>query len=473
MPCRLISPGFALSAALLAVAACGNTTVNVPTTPRMIPGGGLGDGPIAGTLNVYVIDDDTKAPVSGAAVRVGGSAEPSPCMVNSDSTGLAVFERKTCMLLTDKQSVTVSATGYSPTTWIGVNATNLTMSIRAITPAVIDTATITGTITGWDMLPPPAAQHQTLALIGYSGSRTLGDAANNLTQDKRTVTVPLIGDVMIDSNVCVRNALVNDCNWRLKTRTGAQAHYAVVLDQDTKGTTNNDADDTFTVIGWAIKTGLTFSKDNGADGEALTLLADADMQPFSTSFPTPPSGLDYIGAFPMLDLGDEGRIAIVLPALNLTNTSTRVPKLAGALGSGKYDFFAKAQDAKDKDLPSTLSWAHAIDATTPVTALNWLLPPTGITATGGTYSFTAVLGATLHGAELQTMDGKRAWSVTIFDGSTSFTLPGVSPDPLPTGMARLAVSALVVPDFNLTNAKFDDLQEKLTHISSDQIMFMH
>jgi hypothetical protein len=458
---------------LTALAACGNTSVNVPPTPRMIPGGGLGDGPINGYLNVYVMDDDTRAPISGAAVRVGGSAEPSPCTVNSDSTGLAVFELKTCMLLTGKQSVTASATGYSPSTWIGVNATNLTMSIRATTPAAIDSATITGTITGWDTLPAPAPQHQTLALIGYSGSRTLGDAANNLPQDMRNVTVALIGDFPIPSNLCVRNALVSDCNWRLKTRTGSQAHYAVVLDQDTKGTDNNDADDTFTVIGWAIKTGLSFSKDHGADGEALTLLADADMQAFSVSFPTTPSGLDYIGAFPMLDLGDAGRIAIVLPALNMTSTTTRVPKLTGALASGKYDFFAKAQDAQDKDQPGTLSWAHAVDATKPVTSLNWLLPPTGITATGGMYSFTAVVGATLHGAELKTMAGNRAWSVTIFDGSTSFTLPGVSPDPLPTGMARLGVSALVVPDFSLTSAKFDDLQDRLTHISSDEIMFTH
>ena len=39
--------------------------------------------------------------------------------------------------------------------------------------------------------------------------------------------------------------------------------------------------------------------------------------------------------------------------------------------------------------------------------------------------------ATVHGAELQTMDGQRLWSITIFDGTTSFTLPGLSPDPLP------------------------------------------
>ena len=71
------------------------------------------------------------------------------------------------------------------------------------------------------------------------------------------------------------------------------------------------------------------------------------------------------------------------------------------------------------------------------------------------------------------MVGKRAWSITIFDDTTSFTLPGVSPDPLPAGAARFSASALVIPGFKANDAKFDKLQDTLTHIATDSIMFTH
>jgi hypothetical protein len=473
---RPSAPSPALSLLCLTVAACGGTAVTGPPTPRLIEGGGLGDGPIMGGLNVHVTDDDTRAPVSGATVRVGGSSDPSACTATTDSTGLAIFVAKTCMLLNGKQSITASAADYAPSTWIGVDAANVTMAIRAKKTAPLDSAVVTGSIAGWDTLPAPAAGHQTLAIVGYSAGVHASDAVNNLQQDTRVVHVKIDAfeaDVPIPSNLCVRNAGVNDCNWKLKTRTGKQAHYAVVFDQDQKGTPEDDKDDTLTVIGWAIKRGLAFSKDLGADGEALTLLTDTEMQSFSATFPSPPSGLDHIAAFPILTLGDEGRIAIIAPALNQMNGTTKVPKLAGPFADAAYDFLAKAQDAQDKDQPGTLTWAHAVDPTKPVAAMGWVAPPTNLKVMDGVYSFTPAAGASVSGAELASMDGRRAWSVTIFDGTTSFTLPGVSPDPLAAGPALFSASGLVIPGFKASDARFDDLAQKLTAIANDQIMFTH
>ena len=50
------------------------------------------------------------------------------------------------------------------------------------------------------------------------------------------------------------------------------------------------------------------------------MIADADMQPFTASFASLPSGMDYMGAFPALELGAEGRIAFTLPALDMART---------------------------------------------------------------------------------------------------------------------------------------------------------
>jgi hypothetical protein len=458
--------------AACALTACGNTSVSGPPAPRLIEGGGVGDGPIVGGVNVYVIDDDTKKPVSGAAVRIGGSSDPMACSQTTDSTGLALFTSATCALVASgKQSITASASGHAPSTWIGVDGANVTIAIRSMTTPPVDTAVVTGTISGWDQLPAPATGHQTLAIIGASASRTLGDAANDLPQEQRNVMVGVV-PFPIASNLCVRNALVNDCNWRLKTRTGPQAHFAIVVDVDSKGN-DDEADDTFTVIAWAIKRGLDFTKDNGADGEVLTLLTEAEMQPFSATFPPALTGLSYVAAFPMLDLGDEGRIAIILPALDPQHTSTKVPKLAGPLASASYDLFANLKDEKDKDQPSSIAWAHDVDPTKPVMSLAWLAPPTAIEVQAGVYSFTPVAGASVHGGELLTSAGKRAWSITIFDGTTSFSLPGVSPDPLPAGDARFVASAFVIPGFKPSDVSFQDLQDTLTHLASDFVTFTH
>ena len=77
----------------------------------------------------------------------------------------------------------------------------------------------------------------------------------------------------------------------------------------------------------------------------------------------------------------------------------------------------------------------------------------------------------MPGAELQTATGERRWSITIFDGSTSFTLPGLSPDPLPLGSIGYAVSALRIPGADLADVAFDDLADRLTDIATDQITY--
>ena len=73
-----------------AVVGCGG--VSGPPEPKMIPGGGIADGKVDGSLFVYVIDEETRAVMSSASVRVGDSSDPTPCEGLTDSTGLARFQ---------------------------------------------------------------------------------------------------------------------------------------------------------------------------------------------------------------------------------------------------------------------------------------------------------------------------------------------------------------------------------------------
>jgi hypothetical protein len=457
---------------LVVAAAIGCGGVDGPAAPRLIKGGGVGDGAISGTLYVHVTDEETREVISSAKVRVGESSDPAACEVVTDSTGLAKFQPDSCPGLAGAVTVTITASGYAPVTWIGVNGVNLTIPIRNSNPPAIPTATVSGTITGWSSLPVPGANHQTLALVGYSGSTDLGDRANELTQGIRNVTVG--AQVFpIPSNLCVINQAVSDCDWILTTRTGPQALVAIIVDQFNSNTPDDDSDDTFTVTGYAIKTGQNFSKDQPTNGMTLDMIAEADMQPFTASFASLPSGMDFMGAFPALELGAEGRIAFTTPVLDMARTSTRVPKLSGALAAAHYSLIAVAQDSETQDTPSTLAWMHDVNIASTVALSSWLPPPSNILASGGTYSFSAVSGATLQGGEIQDMTGKRVWSITIFDGSTSFTLPGLSPDPLPAGMLMFQASALQIPGITLGNVALDDARDKITGISNDFATFTH
>src|SRR5262245_11421069 len=173
--------------AAAAVVGCGG--VSGPPEPRLIPGGGIADGKISGHLHVYGTDEETRNAISSASVRVGASSDPAACVLLTDSTGLAKFEPMSCPSLKGPVTVTVSTTGYAPVTWIGVNGANLTIPSRNSFPPAPDTATASGTITGWDSLPVPPANHQTLALVGFSQTNTLGDRVNDLMQGKRNVVV--------------------------------------------------------------------------------------------------------------------------------------------------------------------------------------------------------------------------------------------------------------------------------------------
>src|SRR5262245_50860210 len=459
---KLLSLALRVAAAAILAVSCGG--VSGPVEPKMIEGGGIADGKIGGNLFVYVIDEETRAVMSSATVRVGESSDPSPCEVLTDSTGLAKFQADNCAGLKGPVTMTITATGYAPVTWIGVNGTNVTVPIRNSNPPPVATATVSGTISGFGSLPVPAMHHQTLALIAASQSDTLGDRANDLPQGTRNVPV---GDQLfpIPSNLCVLNQLANDCNWTLTTRTGKQAHVALIVDQFDNNTPDVDTDDTFTLTGLAIKTGLDFIPDQIATGETLTMLTDGDMQTFTASFASLPSGMDFMGGFPALELGEEGRIAFILPALDMTHTTSRVPKLSGALADAHYSLIAQAQDAENQARPSSLGWVHNADVGSTVALASWLAPPSNILVNGGTYSFSKVADATVQGAEIQNIDGKRVWSITIFDGTTSFTLPGLSPDPLPVGSLTFEASAIRIPGTDVNNFKLDDARDKITAIA--------
>jgi len=439
----------------------GSTTVDKinDAAPEEIPGGGIGSGAVDGKINVYAIDAITEAPIAGASVRVGEADAAKPLEGTTDATGLVTFKDAS---LQGGQTITITAADHVATTWLGVNGANVTIPMGPVKPPTVETANIEGSFTGWDALPA-TMNHVWLGLVLYSWNGDLGDGSNDIQQPMGMGLPP---------NSCLKlppPAPSQPCNWKLVTRTGKQILFGIVVDVDTKGTFADQTDDTQTFYGYAFKTGVDVQAGDKLTGQMLDMLPPAGLIDLKLPAPAAPAGMDESIAIPLLDMGDEGQIPFYLGDLF---TLTKIPAISGIFAGGHYDVIARA-DAKGKPFPSTTLWARSTDMTKDVVLPAYQATPTDIAANGGVYSFKPVSGATIHSVKFQVPMGDRVWNVGIYDERTEFSLPTLTPDPLPVGKINLSVEALLVPGVDVQNFDTKTAKDKVTAVSENGVEITH
>jgi hypothetical protein len=427
------------------------------TPPRLIGGGGAGDGPLAGVLHVYVIDAWSRAPITAAHVRVDPPDGTAPLEGAVDAAGLVSFADSR---LHGPVRVSATAAAFAAATWIGVDAANLTIPLEDNQGRVITPVKVTGTIEGWDTRPAPADGHLVLAYVNSSHLEPLDAADNRVTQEKMTVA-----GLTLPTNVCYALTLgtttQSKCLWQLLTRTGKQALWAVVVDIDTKKTVDT-ADDTTTIVDYAFLLGLDAVLAHTYTSQVLVPVGPASLVDASVAFAAAPAGLTQVTAQPTIRLGDAGVIVLANAIYGPSSTTRKLPPLAGVLAGGEYEFVAHAQAAADAAYPQSTIWKHGASLAAPVGFGTWQAPPAALAAAAGSYSFGPVAGATLHTVQLFGEAGHGPaplWNVTLLDGSQSFTLPALAPSPLPGGSIQMGVGALTLPDgFDPTSFTLDAIR---------------
>ena len=210
----------------VSICACGNdedATLDGPTgnrpDPRVIAGGGIGDGPIDGVVNLYVIDDATRAPIAGATVRVGTLDG------TTDATGLFVAEG-----VVGPQTIAVKAGAYRSEVWVGANGANLTMNLEKADrgdPAERRAARADHRVRRDHRRGRPREGRGDRR---YSQTDDLGDPANELAEH--------------DELVLRAARRPRACTFTLAARTGKVALIAAIYDRDLKGTPAVFDDDT-------------------------------------------------------------------------------------------------------------------------------------------------------------------------------------------------------------------------------------
>jgi hypothetical protein len=411
---------------------------------KLIPGGGVDDGPIAEVLHVYVIDKRTGSALSGATVKVGSLTG------TTDAAGLASFDDPA---LIGKQTVSAMAGGHVAATWIGVGGANVTMALES--SSAVPSAKASGNF----QLPPPnsGTNDYTLGLVLSTFTPDLAAAENQLPQPTENKTA---------LNIMIRiGLLVDDKSWALTTRVGAQRIYMLVLKGNTNGTNDDPADDPMEIASYSV--GATINPSAGQMVmPTLTPVAGA-LTTFTASFPAAPAGLSEIQGFPVLDLGADGLMVIPLPALTPAKPTTKVPPNTGAL-AGTWGIQALASPpGTTTDVPFSSAYVKNVTGTATVPA--WLAPPTGVSAKkDGTASFTAPAGATVTTVTFMTANKTPVWTVAIYDGSTAVTSSGLQPEPA-TGATLASVTSAEAPSFNASKFTLTGLNASIVRASGDRV----
>jgi hypothetical protein len=375
----------------LVLCACGGGGNDVD--PRVVPGGGVGDGAIDGEVNIHVIDADTDAPITGAQISVADGAA-----ITVDATGLAVVAD-----VEGPQVIAVKAQGYRSAVWDGADGANVTIPLTRLDDDEVGQATLSGTIADYAEFSVDDTHVRAAAVI-YAQSDTLGDAANNLATPG-------------GANVCSGPA---DCTWSLVSRTGTLHVAAALIDLDPMGTVLED-DDVVTVAGWAIR---EVTVEDGVDQSGLVLepIESGNLAALTIDLGTPPAALTETAALVGLELGDDEVLQLPYAFLAKNNDSMLAPTLDVFPGS-TYRLTAVAQTSSAEDGAQSVILARGQTATELV-AGTWLVPPTGVAMTRTTASWQPVAGALFHQLTWDNAAGDTVLEITVFDpAATTATIP--------------------------------------------------
>jgi hypothetical protein len=426
----------------VSICACGNdegtdddSNGNHPP-PRIIAGGGIGDGPIDGVVNLYVIDDATRAPIPGASVRVGTLDG------TTDAAGLVVAEG-----VVGPQTVAVKAGAYRSDVWVGANGANMTMNLARADQGTPASGVLAGQITGFGALTV-AAGHAKDAIVVYSQTGDVSDPANEISSE--------------NMNACFVRLAGQDCPFQVKARTGKVALIAAIFDRDLKGTPAVFTDDTLTLMAWAVRRGVTVaSGTTPVSGMDLSLLAPGQLQTVTVEFGAPPL-TQFAAGLIGLELGEEG--VFQLPSFVLRAGSSPVPLLAprlDAVNASAYRLTGICSDGTDPATRQSIVLRRG-QTGAQLSAGEWIAAPTGVSVNRTSGAWTNTAGAAVHAAEYHA-GTTQVLNVTVFDGSARFTVPDLIS--LPSGSLRVTVNAIGAPGLDVTNFSLDADEDKLVQVA--------
>lgn len=450
---KLHVPFAFLAIATLALAGCDteDPAPPEPTTPTPrnvdpIDGGGTSGGTVDGVMTVFVLGDDNK-PIEGAVVILQSGTESMTA--TSDAKGRLDFHGET---LKAPVNVHVFAKNFTYTSVFGLSASVLSLGLDTgdkETELIPTVATVTGTVTGWGLLPANTMTRAQVAIVS-----AVGENLTRVTQDPRPGTITVGDPDGTESNV-VLHGTGNFSNW-----TDYRLNY------DNRATSLIAMGGTFT-IGATPPVVLTHigiqslagTSSGAAQNIELTHPIDQDIEAVVTNAPS----LDETLVVFAVELDDGGSIPLAAPEPVMGRATAKAPALSDALSKGQYVVGVLVRDtAAMGEEPTRSAFARLRGTQTSFTFEKIINPPGAPSAAGRTVASEPSAGATMIAYELFKAD-KKVWEANMVgDTIRSIELPAVPEgmsDPL-AGELDIEIDAI---DFgsavDLNNASFDSLQD--------------
>lgn len=438
----------------LGLSACGGGTdldANRHQIPRNVnptPGGGISGGPIEGVLTVFVLDYRGEA-IGGATVVVDNNLERFTAV--SDRRGRADFFSP---LLKGPVQVHVFHRDHAFSSVLGFDASVLTLSLQPITrPAVeVSMGTVTGSVAGWDLLPPNTTHRARVAFV-----HPVGENLVEVEQPPRPGTVTPNNPEGSPMNLLVvGNSPYPE--WRdyaldLDTR----ANGLVVL----AGTFTNGARDPLQLTHIGVMSGLVLDGDETLSNVDLEVTHGLDQDLIANVSNAPE--MPRKEALFSLRLGASGPL-IPLGARTIEHGQARDlgPALHGEFAEATYAMgvrFSSESMVGDEPAAVVTAW---IEGRTAQHTFKDLLQPVGRpSAAGRSIAAAPSPRATMHVYTLSDeVTGRTLWRAVVKgDDQRSLLLPqapeGIS-DRL-AGSLRLTVTAYDAGVLDLEEASFEAL----------------
>lgn len=433
----------------------GNPNPNTPPAFKAIPGGGTTGGKIAGALTVFLVDHSDR-PVEGALVRAVTSAKTVEGTTNADGrVDLSDEALKAPIALHYFKA------GYSFGTAIGFDARAVTVRTAPLTPAVASIGTVTGTVSGWDLLPPITASSGRVAVIS-----ALGQDLEDPEQEARPGTATPNNPSGVGSNVCIvgQPPFPRQRDFGLRLDTRATALWAL------GGTFTPGASPPVSLTHVGVRTTVDAAAAVSRAGNdiALSHALDQDLEIQLTG--AAPAGLGEGLATFALQLPGNGPIApLAIAPLTQGRGRSKGPTLDRAFAGASYlAALSFSSPEQVGGAPAQTVSAIARGTEKNFTVANVITPVGRPTAEGRKLTVTPSPSADFHSYDLLRADGIVVWEVAILGGGGEVTLPSVPEglaDPL-TGTITVEVSAADTGDADLNAIEFRTLGTKVTASSS-------
>ncbi len=231
-----------------ALPACGDDEGAKPATApeaREVSGGGVTGDALGARLSVVVVDAISGRRVPGALVQRANTAANARTN-HVGVTGLDVGTERPVI-------VTVSAAGYVPASWQGLQGSMLTVPL---VPSGYRAphALVSGTLDGWEALQPSAPSRYLIAHFAHSRRPDL-DSIDTVIERDATEQV-----------TCTKRGGSDPCRFSLRVPVSRRTVFVSVAEVDEQNTENEPSDDTFSVVALGLTGNLSLTAGGSAPG---------------------------------------------------------------------------------------------------------------------------------------------------------------------------------------------------------------